>query len=373
MKIRTRLALAFCIIIFIPMVTVFTAYILLIFSDSTNARIMSFKESLSGLSLDTIVSGALILILTATILILWIYRGLVPQIRKLTKAADCIKEGDLDFTIESGGADELSELCNTFEEMRVRLKTNAEEKLEDEAEQRMLISNIAHDLKTPITAIKGYSEGLLDGVAKSPKKQEDYVRTIHNKAIEMDNLINELTLYCNLDSKRIPYNFQKINISDYFQDCTCDLSMDLSHKNVELEYNDYTDGNVICVADPEQLARVVNNIVNNSVKYKGKQDLIIAFSIYDTGDAVQVDINDNGMGIKEEDLPYVFKRTYRGDQSRNTNEGGSGIGLSIVKRIVEDHGGSIWVSSTEGVGTKMSFTLKKYRKVAYAENTYHRR
>ncbi len=360
MKIRTRLVLAFCIIIFVPLIIVFTAYMLLGFSNFTNETMLRLKENLSGLSVDAIASASLILILTATILILWIYKGIVPNIRKLTKAADCIKEGDLDFNISGNGVDELSELCDTFEEMRIRLKTSAEQRLEDENEQKMLISSIAHDLKTPITAIKGYSEGLLDGVANNTKKQEEYVRTILNKAIEMDNLINELTLYSNLDTSMIPYNFQKINISDYFQDCTCDISMDLSHKNIKLIYTNYLDPDVVCIADPEQLARVVNNIVNNSVKYRGEKDSRIVFSIHDAGEFVQVDIKDNGIGISKEDLPYVFDRMYRGDQSRNTSAGGSGIGLSIVKRIVEDHGGKIWVSSNVGKGTTMSFVLRKY-------------
>ena len=361
MKIRTRLVLSFCIIIFVPTILVFAAYILLGLSNFTSPVMISLKESLGGLSVDTIVSAALILILTATILIVWIYKGIVPNIRKLTKAADCIKEGDLDFTIESSGVDELSELCNTFEEMRVRLKTNAEERLAGEAEQKNLISNIAHDLKTPITAIKGYSEGLLDGVASSPKKQEEYLRTIHNKSVEMDNLINELTLYINLDSKRIPYNFEKINVASYFQNYSCDLRVDLSHHNAQFIYNNYVDESVITIIDPEQFARVINNIVNNSIKYKKPdEELIIAMSLHDVGDYIQIDIRDNGVGISADDMPYVFDRLYRGDRSRSSNQGGSGIGLSIVKRIVEDHGGSIWVSSTVGKGTKMSFTLKKY-------------
>ncbi|MCR4611787.1 MAG: HAMP domain-containing histidine kinase [Lachnospiraceae bacterium] len=362
MKIRTRLALAFCIIIFVPFVIIFAAYGLLIYSKFTSETMVKIQNSLSGLSLDVIVSASLILILTATILILWMYKGIVPNIKKLTKAADCIKNGDLDFEIEGDGADELSELCDTFEEMRIRLKTNAQEKLEDEQEQKQLISNIAHDLKTPITAIKGYSEGLLDGVANSPKKQEEYVKTIHNKAVEMDNLINELTLYSQLDTKKIPYNFQKINISSYFQEVTCDLSMDLSNQNIKLSYSNYLDDSVYTITDPEQLSRVINNIVTNSVKYnKDNENLIIAFFLYDMDDYVQVDIQDNGIGIPAKDLDHIFDRTYRGDQSRNTDQGGSGIGLSIVKRIVEDHGGRIWVTSNVGRGTKMSFTLKKYQ------------
>ena len=103
--------------------------------------------------------------------------------------------------------------------MRQRLKDNAEEKINSEKENKMLISNIAHDLKTPITAVKGYAEGLMDGVADNPGKRDKYIRTIYNKANEMDTLINELTLYAKIDTNRIPYNFAKINVGEYFNDC----------------------------------------------------------------------------------------------------------------------------------------------------------
>lgn len=366
MKIRTRLAFAFCIIIFVPFVTVFMAYALMVIynfaneTHYTSETMLKLQDSISGLSLDVIVSVALILILTATILILWIYKGIVPNIRKLTKAADRIKEGDLEFSIAGNGVDELSELCDTFEEMRMRLKSNADRMLIDEEERQALLANIAHDLKTPLSSIKGYSEGLIDGVADTPLKQQEYVKTIYNKAVEMDNLINELTFISNLDTKMIPYNFQKVNVTSYFQECTCNLSMELSHKNVQLTYSGHIEEEVRAIIDCERLDRVINNIINNSIKYKKDNlDLIIAINLYDIGDYVQVDIADNGIGIVKDDLPYIFDRMFRSDKSRNTAVGGSGIGLSIVKRIIEDHGGTVWAASTLDRGTKISFTLQK--------------
>lgn len=120
--------------------------------------------------------------------------------------------------------------------MRKRLQMNAQEKLDAEQEHRMLISNIAHDLKTPITAIKGYSEGILDGVADTPEKQERYLKTIYNKANEMNTLINELTLYSNIDTNKIPYNFHKLNVKDYFTDCMEELEMDLENQHMQLTF-----------------------------------------------------------------------------------------------------------------------------------------
>ncbi len=225
----------------------------------------------------------------------------------------------------------------------------------------MLISNIAHDLKTPITAVKGYAEGILDGVANTPEKVDKYVRTIYNKANDMDKLINELTLYSKIDTNRIPYNFAKINVTDYFNDCVEEIGLDLEAKNIRLSYENHVDSNVLIIADPEQLRRVINNIVGNSVKYMNKTQSYIDIRINDVGDFIQVEIEDNGRGIDQRDMPYIFDRFYRADASRNSATGGSGIGLSIVKKIIEDHGGKIWATSKEGDGTTMFFVIRKYQ------------
>lgn len=314
---------------------------------------------------DLAFSLILILMFTAVILIIWTYSGIIPKVRQLTKAADNIRDGNLDFEIDTKGKDELSELSRAFEDMRCRLATSAQEKLDTEQEQKMLLSNIAHDLKTPITAIKGYSEGILDGVADTPEKQERYLKTIFNKANEMNNLINELTLYSKIDTNRIPYHFQKISVSEYFNDCATELRMDLENQQVQMSYINYVDGKEQMIADPEQLTRVIHNIFNNSIKYMGdKKERYIHLRVEDVGDFIQVEIEDNGKGISVKDLPYIFDRFYRADASRNSAAGGSGIGLSIVKKIVEDHGGKIWATSKEDVGTTMYFVIRKYQEVA---------
>lgn len=318
---------------------------------------------IKDLAVDAIVSIVIILIFTACMLSVWIHTSLMKPIKKLQVAAQNIKEGNLDFTIEAEGDDEIGELCKDFEEMRQRLKESTEEKMRAEQESKTLISNIAHDLKTPITAVKGYAEGILDGVADSPEKREKYLRTIYNKASEMDTLINELTLYSKIDTNRIPYNFSKINVSNYFDDCIEELGLDLEAKNVGLAYFNYTDEETVIIADPEQLRRVINNIVGNSCKYFDKQKGLINIRIKDVGDFIQVEIEDNGRGIASRDLPYIFDRFYRTDASRNSATGGSGIGLSIVKKIIEDHGGKIWATSKESIGTVMYFVIRKYQEV----------
>ena len=203
----------------------------------------------------------------------------------------------------------------------------------------------------------------MDGVADTEEKRDRYIRTIYNKANEMDTLLNELTLYSKIDTNRIPYNFAKLNVSAYFSDCIEELSLDLETKNIGLAYFNYADEGVQIIADPEQLKRVINNIVGNSVKYLDKPKGLINIRIKDVGDFIQVEIEDNGRGIAARDLPYIFDRFYRGDASRNSSTGGSGIGLSIVKKIIEDHGGKIWATSKEDMGTVMYFVIRKYQEV----------
>lgn len=230
-----------------------TAYIVTSF-DATGQEIRQFI-------LWGIICVVIILLLTAIMMIVWIYRSMITPIQKLRVAAENIKEGNLDFALDTGGDDEIGELCTTFEQMRQRLKDNAEEKLSNEKENRTLISNIAHDLKTPITAVKGYSEGIMDGVANTPEKLDKYIRTIYNKANEMDTLINELTLYSKIDTNRIPYDFAKLNVAAYFKDCVEEIGLDLEAKGIALSYFNYATPDTQIIADPEQLRRVINNII----------------------------------------------------------------------------------------------------------------
>ena len=312
---------------------------------------------------DLLFTATVILVFTALSIGLWIYRSIATPLVKLKKATQNIKEGNLDFVLEVDGDDEFSELCRDFEEMRKRLKESAEEKVLMDKENKELISNISHDLKTPITAVKGYVEGIMDGVADTPEKIDRYVKTIYNKTNEMDHLINELTFYSKIDTNRIPYTFSKLNVEDYFSDCAEEVGLELETRGIELVYANYVEDNVQVIADGEQIRRVIHNIISNAIKYMDKPKGIIQIRIKDVGDFIQVEIEDNGKGIAAKDLPSIFDRFYRTDVSRNSSKGGSGIGLSIVRKILEDHGGKVWATSREGIGTIMYFVLRKYQEV----------
>lgn len=304
-------------------------------------------------------SVIIIICFTAVLLTYWIYTSILRPLNTLKVATNKIKDGDLDFSIETDLNDEIGSLCEDFEEMRVRLKELIEDRMQIEVDMKELISNISHDLKTPITAIKGYSEGILDGVADTPEKLDKYLKTIYTKANDMSSLVDELSFYSKIDCNTMPYTFANINLDRYFSDCIEELSLDLEVKNIDIGYFNYTDKDLKIIADHEQLKRVVNNIIGNSVKYIGKKKGLINVRINDADSFVKVEIEDNGKGIAKADLNNIFARFYRTDASRNSSKGGSGLGLAIAQKIIDDHGGKIWASSKEDVGTIIYFTLKK--------------
>ncbi len=303
----------------------------------------------------------LILALTSLIMSMWIYQGVITPINELKHATQNIRDGNLDFTVKGCDVREINDLCQDFEEMRIRLKQSAEEKVAFDRESKELVSNISHDLKTPVTAIKGYVEGIMDGVADTPEKMDRYVRTIYNKANDIDRLIDELTMYAKLDTNRIPYNFTKISVTEYFDDCVEELRMELEGRGIRLSYFNYMKEDAVIIADPEQLKRVINNIIGNSIKYMDKDPGVINIRLRDVGDFIQAEFEDNGKGISQQDIGRIFDRFYRTDASRSSRQGGSGIGLSIVRKILEDHEGKVWATSKEGVGTVIYFVLRKYR------------
>lgn len=338
-----------------------------VFSDGSqgSAFVVTKVNSLISkqLLIDMFIAILLILVFTSMMLTQWIHRGVFNPINELNVAMKKIKEGNFDYILQTDAKGEIGDLYRNYEDMRLRLKESTEENQEHERQNKELVSNISHDLKTPITAIKGYVEGIMDGVADTPEKIDKYVKTIYNKANDMDRLINELTTYSGIDNNRIPYNFHRINVAEYFGDCVEEVGLDLEAKNIELNYSNLADPETQIIADPEQMKKVINNIISNSVKYMDKPHGEIDIRILDEVDSIRVEIEDNGKGIAQKDLVRVFERFYRTDASRNSAQGGSGIGLSIVKKIIEDHGGYIWATSKEDEGTCMHFVIRKYREL----------
>lgn len=307
-----------------------------------------------------IITLLLALALTNGLLTYLVSRSILKPLNTLKRATEKIKEENLDFKIVPTSKDELGDLSLAFEEMRQKLKESIDLQLQYEENRKELISNISHDLKTPMTAIKGYVEGIRDGVADTPEKIEKYLSIIAKKTEDMDLLIDELFLFSKLDLKKLPFAFEHVEIMKYLDECIEELRFDLEKHGITIKWTRKIAPTYV-IADREKLKRVIMNIIGNSVKYLDKTKGQIGFSIIDKSEKVMIQISDNGPGIDPEALPFIFDRFYRADKSRSTLTGGSGLGLAIAKQIIKEHRGEIWAESEINRGTIISFTLKKHQ------------
>ncbi|PEB59315.1 two-component sensor histidine kinase [Bacillus cereus] len=304
------------------------------------------------------VSLLLLAILLIGLLSYLVSRSVIKPIFVLKGATEKIKEGNLDFQIPITSHDEIGQLNQGFEEMRKRLKESIEMQTQYEENRKELISNISHDLKTPITSIIGYVEGIKDGVANTPEKMDKYLTTIHTKAKHMDTLIDELFLFSKLDLNRVPFQFETVELNTFMQELIEEMQMDLSKEGIEVNLQLHA-STLYVTADCEKINRVISNLIHNSVKYMDKEEKKITVTVSSDNNKIIVKVMDNGSGIEADTLPYIFERFYRAEQSRNSSTGGSGLGLAIAKQIVEEHGGEIWAESELGKGTSIFFSLEK--------------
>ncbi|CQR54594.1 HAMP domain-containing sensor histidine kinase [Paenibacillus riograndensis] len=302
-------------------------------------------------------STVVVLLLTHTLLTTYMSRKIIHPLLELREAAGLVTEGNLDFRVKIDSKDELGQLGMAFEEMRSRLQQSLLMQQQYESNRKELITNISHDLKTPITAIKGYVDGILEGVADSPEKNEKYMRTIAAKAGEMDHLIDELFLFSKLDMQKLPFSFESVPILPFLKDWAEELEVELEKQQVDLQI-DMNGGEAARISvDRDSFKRVLGNIIQNSLKYMDKPEKRITVQTLVEGKNFTLAIGDNGPGIPPEAAGHIFERFYRAEQSRNTNTGGSGLGLAIARQIILEHGGTIHADSKEGEGTEIRIVL----------------
>lgn len=278
-------------------------------------------------------------------------RTVLTPIHRLKEAAENIAEGELDFDVlTSGDAEELAELCNSIERIRKKLKENAEHEHFQKEERNMLVANLSHDMRTPVTAIKGYIEGINDGIADTPEKQKQYLDTIYNKALVLEKLLDGMTEYSELELGRMQYVFEFVDITEYLRNVAEEYSAEIETKGFVFE-SSLLEQSLTVVADRDKLKRVLDNLIGNAVKYNRKGGSISLTQETD-GRGVLISVTDTGVGIQREDLNRVFDGFYRGDSARS-NIKGNGLGLAIAKQIVESHRGKIWVKSEKNKGTQV--------------------
>lgn len=293
---------------------------------------------------------------------LYIGKSVLIPLRRLSEGLRHMKEGDLNYEFIGSGDRELKELFFSFEELRLMLQRKVRRGIEEENLRTTLMVNLSHDIKTPVTSIKGYVEGLRDGVADTPEKQRKYVNTIYIKAEQIERLADNLSVYSKLEMGRMQYSMRKTDAAMLLETVAAEFELDLQAANMEVTVNIPSEP-LYCMADGDNIKRVFSNLITNAVKYKkdGRGSLTLSASRGAGG--IRISFADRGRGIPEEDLERIFDSFYRADPSRNSAVQGNGLGLSICKRIVNDHGGKIWARNRKGGGSEFILILPEYEKI----------
>lgn len=325
---------------------------------SSGEQVVTSNNFLASKMGIVIVSVVGIFVLSIAIISIITASGIKKPIDKLRECTKEISNGNLEYVIEYDSTNEFGLLIRDFDQMRNTLKDSLIRQEALERQRKEMIAGFSHDLRTPLTSIKGYVEGLMDGIATTPEKQGQYLKTIYTTASDMENLVNELFLFSKLDVDKVTLDKEQVSIVDYLEDCYEEQKLELKKFDTEIEFNCLCDKNIMVSIDRVKFGRVMLNVISNSVKYKkpnqtGKIDM----SISSNEKYAIIRITDNGMGIDEESVKHVFETFYRADPARTNVREGSGLGLSICKQIVDLHDGNIWATGELGVGMTVNIAL----------------
>lgn len=313
------------------------------------------KETMgpSGMVPFLILAGVLLCLLVAGVCILLTSRltgKITVTLKTLRQAADNLRDGELDFQILSCDQRELDELSQSLESVRQRLKAAAVAEAAAQDERGLLMANLSHDLRTPITAIKGYVEGIQDVIANTPEKQAHYLQIIYNKSVVLEKLVRNMSDFSEYELGRMQYHFEYVDMGPFLRDLGEEYRDDVEQNGLSLVCQIPT-GHYVVTADRGKLKRVLDNLISNAIKYSRPQGSIaLTAEEYERGLVIQV--SDNGKGIGTQALRHVFDSFFREDAARTSSVPGSGLGLAICRSIVDSHHGKIWLTSEEGEGTR---------------------
>src|SRR6266540_3545197 len=273
-------------------------------------------------------------------------RSIIAPIRDMTAASQRIANGHYDERVNSLGSDELGQLADRFNQMAEQLE-------QVESMRRRLIGDVTHELRTPLTAIKGSAEGLIDGIL--PATGETYGQ-IHAEAERLNRLVDDLQELSRVEARAYQLDFRDLDASMLIQTVIKRMQFQFDEKRVTLTIN-LPPHPVMLHADEDRIVQGLTNLVGNALQYTPKNGEV-TISLESTGNEARFSVKDTGIGIPPEHLPHIFYRFYRVDKSRSRAHGGSGIGLTIAKHLVEAHAGKIWAESAgEGKGSTFVFTL----------------
>ncbi len=317
-------------------------------ANSSSRGGVSLYTSFRAAVNETLWISALAAFVIASVAALLISRLITRPIQRLTSASQQLAQGEYSHRIADDeiSQDELGQLAISFNQMAARLE-------QVESMRRQLIGDVSHELRTPLTTIKGYMEGLIDGVL--PPDAETF-QHIYQEADRLQRLAGDLQELSRVEAGAYPLHLQPLSVADMIAAATARLSLQYEEKGVQLQTELPTELPIV-MADENRMGQVLTNLLGNALQYtpSGGQVQITAHL---QGREMQISIKDSGIGIPPQHLPNIFTRFYRVEKSRSRAGGGSGIGLTIAKHLVEAHGGRIWAESPgTNQGSTFTFTL----------------
>lgn len=282
-------------------------------------------------------------------------KHIMEPLDALNEGARRVQENNLSQDILYVGDAEFEKVCTTFNNMQDHILAEQEKNHRYERARTDMIAGISHDLRTPLTAIKGSIKAMMDGVAATPAMQEKFLKAAYRRTGEMDVLLNQLFYLSKLETGNMPLDIREINITEFLARYVCGKQEVLHQEEIELRAV-LQERNYFAKIDPEQMQRILDNLVENSVKYSEKSPVHVEISLKSEGEKLQLRVSDDGNGVEEEKLPHIFEEFYRGDESRNKKEG-NGLGLYIVKYLIEAMGGTVSAHNENGLVIELKLPL----------------
>jgi signal transduction histidine kinase len=265
-------------------------------------------------------------------------KNIVRPLRPLSEGVRQIRDNNFSFRINYQNDDEYRPICEAFNEMAARLEMSAERKRQDEANRREFTAGISHDLRTPLTSIRGYLEGLETGIASTPEMRDHYFAAIKNKTADMEHIIEQFFLFAKLDMDEFPLTLRRAALMPVIADMLEEVTPEYGRRGLDIRVSGGGE-DIFVMADTLLLRNVLVNILENSVRYKTKERGAIEISANAAGEYVMMRFADDGPGVNAENVSKLFDVFYRADPSRSIK--GSGMGLAISKKIIERMGGDV--------------------------------
>lgn len=272
----------------------------------------------------------------------------MKPLREIGRAAKSFSRGKYDVRVKVRGNDELAELADSFNKMAIAIQSKDEM-------QKNFLSNVSHDLKTPMTTIAGFIDGILDG-AIPPEKEEYYLNIIKNEVKRLSRLVTSLLDISRLQSGERKFEFKEFNMSELVRQTVLSFEKTLEDKKLDVEF-DMDDFDMMAYGDRDAINQVVYNLCHNAIKFSNDGAKYKVSLKYQNENTIAFKMYNEGIGISDEDLPFVFDRFFKSDKSRGLDKTGTGLGLFIAKTIIDAHGQSIKAESEYGKWCEMSFTI----------------